>query len=379
MVSDVIVVGLGTMGSATAHQLATRGLRVLGFDSHQPPHGHGSHAGGSRIIRLAYLEGAAYVPLLRRAYELWRELEAASAQRLLTTTGGLMLGRPDSAAVAGAVASAQEHRLVYQVLDATEVRREFPAFTPRDDEVACYEEVAGFLRPEAVVTAQLRLAERAGAALRYGTPVVGWSASGNGVTVRTADGEHHAGTLVICPGGFASRLLGDLGVPFEVERQVQHWWWPSGDPDQLKVGNCPVWIWERPGGPATYGFPLHEGSGGVKTAFHHGGAAIEPEASAAPATEDEAAAMRGWLTDALPGVAGEWLRGVPCRYTNTPDSHFVVGCHPAQSRVAVAGGFSGHGFKFASVVGEILADLATAGTTSHDITLFDPTRFSRRE
>lgn len=376
---DAIVVGLGAMGSATVHRLAAHGVRVLGFDSHRPPHGHGSHAGGSRIIRLAYFEGAAYVPLLRRAYELWRELETASGQRLLTDTGGMMIGRPDSATVSGALASAREHGLAHQLLDAAQVRREFRAFALRDDEVACYEEVAGFLHPEAVILAQLRLAEQAGATLRYDTPVIGWSESRDGVTVRTATGEYHADRLVICPGGFAPRLLADLGVPFLVERQVQHWWQPSDDPEALRVGNCPVWIWERAGGPAAYGFPVRDDVDGAKTAFHHGGTVIAPEAAAAPATAEDIAAMRAWLAHALPTVPGQWLRGVSCRYTNTPDSHFVVGLHPAHKRVVVAAGFSGHGFKFASVVGEILTELATVGATRHDIGLFDPTRFTRKE
>lgn len=226
---DVIVVGLGSMGSAAAQQLAERGVRVLGLDRFVPPHGRGAHAGGSRIIRMAYAEGADYVPLLRRAYQLWSVLEEKTGQALRTSTGGLMIGSAEGTIVGGALASARAHGLAYELLDVAEVRRRFPAFTPAETDAALYEEVAGLVRPEAAIAAQLRLARRAGADLRYGVAVHGWRAvTGGGVAVATAAGDLHAERLVIAPGAWAPGLLADIRVPLRVERRVQHYWQPPG-------------------------------------------------------------------------------------------------------------------------------------------------------
>jgi sarcosine oxidase len=387
---EVIVVGLGSMGAATAYQLASRGVRVLGLDEFTPPHPAGAHTGGSRIIRLAYAEGADYVPLLRRSYQLWGEVERADGDDLLTRTGGLMLGHADSSTVAGALASARVHGLDHELLDAAEIRRRFPAFAPGDDEVGVYEEAAGILRPEAAVTAFLRLAADAGADLRYGTRVTGWRADASGISVRTPDGELTADRLVLCPGAGAPGLLGDLGVPFEVQRRVQHYWAAPGA--EFAVGRCPVWIWESEPGVTAYGMPALDrttatdgtptpAAGGnapvAKTAFHSAVGPATSEADLGPTTAEERRRMMAWLAPRLPGLAAvDWLAGQPCRYTLTPDEHFVLGRHPGHANVSVAAGFSGHGFKFVPVVGEILADLAQTGATPHRIDLFAPDRFA---
>lgn len=372
---DVIVVGLGSMGAATAYHLAARGVRVLGLDRFTPPHGRGAHAGGSRIIRMAYAEGAGYVPLLRRAYKLWRDLEAAAGTRLLTPTGGLMLGAPDSQTVAGALASAKAHGLGHEMLDAGQVRRRFPQFTPAEGEVALYEEVAGLVRPEHAIETHLRLASRAGAHLRYGVPVIGWEATRDGVAVKTADGRCEADRLVLCPGAWAPELLADLAVPLLVQRRVQHYWRAPGE--QYEPDRFPVWIWEYASGRAAYGLPTVDDAG-AKAALHHGDEPADPHIGAGEATPDEVRAMREWLGPRLPGLAhADWLGGKPCLYTLTPDEHFVLGRHPRHDNVSVAAGFSGHGFKFAPVVGEILADLALGGATEHPIALFAPQRFTR--
>ncbi|HET6215046.1 MAG TPA: N-methyl-L-tryptophan oxidase [Micromonosporaceae bacterium] len=379
---DVIVLGLGTMGAATAYQLAARGARVLGLDRFVPPHARGAHAGGSRIIRMAYAEGADYVPLVRRAYELWRSVQEAAEVSLLTTTGGLNLGRPTGALVAGALASARAYGLAHEVLDAAEVRRRFPAFTPDESDVALYEEVAGLVRPELAIAAQLRLAERAGADLRYGVPVAGWQATADAVSVQTPDGPVSAGRLVICPGAWAPELLADLGVPMVVQRRVQHYWQPQGE--EYAVGRFPVWMWEDAAGVTAYGLPAPDSDDpndavrhGVKGAFHVADDPADPNAGAGEATPAEVATIRAWLANRLPGIANSaWLGGKPCLYTLTPDEHFVLGRHPRYGNVSVAAGFSGHGFKFAPVVGEILADLALRGDTAHPIDLFNPSRFA---
>ncbi len=373
MAADVLIIGLGSMGSAAAYHLASRGARVIGLERFTPPHDQGSHAGGSRIIRQAYFEGAEYVPLVRRAYELWREIEQATGTSLMTITGGLMIGRPQARTVAGSLASARQHGLAHEVLDADELRRRYPVFAPHDEDIAVYEAVAGVVRPEDAVAAQLTLAARAGADLRYGVRVNGWSADRDGVRVETDAGTLSADRLVICPGAWAPAVLADLGVPFVVERQLQHWWQPSGDPGRFGTGELPIWIWESTDGVQGYGFPANDQ--GVKTAFFRAGGPTSADSVDRVIHDDEVAAMHDWLAARVPDLPDRWLAGKSCLYTNSPDEHFVIGRHPDHERVAVACGFSGHGFKFSPVVGEILADLALAGRTEHPIDLFDPARF----
>jgi sarcosine oxidase len=372
---DVIVVGLGTMGAAAVHELAGRGVRVLGLDRFAPPHDRGAHAGGSRIIRMAYMEGPAYVPLVRDAFRLWRELEAATGTTLLAPTGGLMLGRAESFAVAGALATAQAQNLPHELLDAAQVRRRFPAFAPEDADVGLYEEVAGLIRPEAAITALLERARVRGAHLRTGVTVNGWDADGAGVRVDTDGGSIQADRVVLAPGAWAPQLC-RLEITFRVQRRVQHYWRPT-DPTLFEPERLPAWIWSYGPAEAAYGLPAVDGV--VKAAMHHGSETADPDGGLAPARADEVEAMRRWLELHIPSLAaGGWLAAKPCLYTLTPDEHFVLGRHPEHPSVAVACGFSGHGFKFAPVVGEILADLVLEGRTRQEISLFDPTRFATR-
>ena len=371
MRADVIVVGLGSMGSAAAYALASRGLRVVGLDRFTPPHDRGAHAGGSRIIRMAYMEGAEYVPLVARSYELWRELEAITGESLLTDTGGLMMGLASSDAVAGALATARAHALPHELLGADEIRRRFPAFTPGDDEVGLFEATAGLIRPERAITTNVRLARAQGADLRTGVAVEDWHADDSGVIVTTADGVLEADRLVLAPGAWAPGLT-RLPVSLRVERRVQHYWRASR-PELFSVGRLPVWIWEYGPNRAAYGLP--EVDGGVKAALHHGQEPADPAVGAAPVRTQEIAAMRTWLASHLPSLAeGAWVGSKPCLYTLTPDEHFVLGPHPSYPNVSVACGFSGHGFKFTPVVAEILADLVTNGATTYPIDLFHPHR-----
>ncbi len=376
---DVIVVGLGGMGSAAACRLAGRGLRVLGLDRHRPVHDQGSSHGGSRITRQAYFEDPAYVPLLLRAAELWPEIEAASGRTIVHWTGGVMVGRADSRTVAGSLRSAQEWDLPHELLDAAAIRRRFPTMTPEPDEVALYERGAGLVIPEESVAAHLALAARAGAELRHEEPVTSWRAeAGRGVRVITGHATYTAGQLVICPGAWAPDLLAGLGVPFGIERQVQFWFAPAGGVDPFRAGRHPVYIWEAGGGRQFYGFPsFGDPAEGVKVAFFRGGAACTPETIDRTVHADEVEAMRSFIAPRMPDLPGTFLRAVTCMYTNTPDEHFVIARHPAHEQVVVACGFSGHGFKFVPVVGEIVADLVADGATAHPIGLFDPGRLAR--
>lgn len=368
---EAIVVGLGSMGASAAYHLARRGVRVLGLDRFDPPHERGAHSGGSRILRMAYMEGAEYVPLVRHSYEQWRALEAESGRSLLLTTGGLMLGRPDAVAVAGALASAREHGLTHELLGPAQIRKKYPAFTPAADEVALFEADAGMLLPDRAIAAYLRLAQGHGADLRTEVAVLDWQAGESGVEVETAAGTFSADRLVLTPGAWAPELT-RLDVPMRVQRRIQHYWEPA-DRRPFARGRFPVWIWEYEKGLAAYGLPAMEGL--VKAALHHGTEAVDPDRGAEPARDEEVTAMRKWLSTHLPGLAdAEEAESAPCLYTLTPDEHFVVGIHPKHPQASVACGFSGHGFKFVPVVGEILADLAQHGSTRHAISLFDPAR-----
>jgi monomeric sarcosine oxidase len=373
---DVIVAGLGGMGSAAAAHLAARGQRVLGLERFGPAHDRGSSHGGSRIVRQSYFEDPAYVPLLVRAYELWNRLARDSGSDVLTLTGGIYLGRPDSGVVAGSLRAAREWNLPHEVLEAADIRRRFPTLAPGDGEVGLYEDAAGFARPEATVAAHLSLAGKAGAELRFGEPVLDWAATPDGgVRVSTRAGTYEAGRLVLCPGAWAPEVLADLGLPLVVERQVMYWFQPDGGVAPYTPDRHPIYIHEDAAGMQVYGFPAIDGpDGGAKVAFFRRGGPTTADALDREVHPQEVAVIAGHLRSVLPTLPGRFLHGTPCMYTTTPDEHFVIAVHPGHAQVSVACGFSGHGFKFVPVVGEILADLATEGTTRHPIGLFDPGR-----
>ena len=356
MTYDVAVVGLGGVGSATAAALARRGRRVLGLDLHRPVHDQGASHGETRIVRKAYFEGAGYVPLLHRAYELWDELG------LLTRTGGLFLGAHHSRVLAGSVATAQQWDLPHEVLDAAQVHRRFPAFTPDADTVALLEADAGVVSPEEAVAAQLERAARAGADLHHEEPVTNWQVTASGVRVSTPRATYEAGSVVVAPGRWATELLPDLPVQLHVEGRTMHWFHPTAE--RFSPDRFPVWIWERPDGTTGYGAP--DMGSGVKAAVHH--------SSSRPADSWTHADVAELLRPLLPDLGGTVARSAPCTYTLTPDQHAVVGRHPQHDRVLVACGFSGHGFKLTPVLGEARADLAIDGSTSYDLTLLDPRR-----
>jgi sarcosine oxidase len=377
---DVIVLGLGGMGSAAAYHLAARGQRVLGLEQFSPPHDRGSSHGRTRVIRQAYFEHPAYVPLLLRAYELWRDLEQVTGQHLLVLPGGLMMGSPNSEVVSGSITSARQHGLPHEVLDVTDIRRRFPQFRIRDDTVGVFEAAAGLVFCERAVSAHLDAASRAGAVLQFNEPVLGWhaTADGSGVTVTTARGRYSATQLVITPGPWAPQLLSDLGIPLLVERQVLFWFQPPGGVDAFTPNRFPIYIWQRDDGATPYGFPSLDGpAGGVKIAFYRKAVSepCTPESVDRRIRDDDIAEMRAVLRDFLPAVDGELVQAATCLYTLTPDLNFIIGPHPRHAQVKVAAGFSGHGFKFCSVVGEILSNLVVTGRAGHDIRLFDPLRF----
>jgi sarcosine oxidase len=376
---DVIVLGLGAMGSAAAYHLAARGKRVLGLERFDVAHDLGSSHGDSRIIRQAYHEHPSYVPLALRAYELWERLEQDSRKSILRKTGGLMIGPPGSPVVEGAIHSATLHNLTFESLTAKELKRRFPALHPRTDETAMYEPLAGFLRPEVAIRAHLQLAAQAGAELHFQEQVAAWSAraSGEGVTVTTTAGRYQAARLVVAPGAWAPDVLSELQLDFDVRRHVMCWFTPPGDLAAFQPDNFPIYIWDVDGRNCFYGFPVTDGlDGGAKAAMHSGGQQCTAESVNRDVSAADIEEVRGYLKRFIPGLAGECRRTATCLYTLTKDEHFIVSRHPRHAQVSVAAGFSGHGFKFSCVIGEILADLAIEGKTNLSIDFLSPGRLA---
>ena len=371
--ADVLIIGLGAMGSAAAYHLARSGQRVLGLEQFTEAHDRGSSHGRSRIIREAYFEHPDYVPLLRRAYDLWETLQREGGPRLLLPTGGVMIGPEPGVLVQGALTSARRHALAHELLDDRALRQRYPAFAVAEDTVAVWEPRAGVLFPELGILAHLREATRSGAVLQFEEQVVSWEAHEGGVEVRTDKATYAAGHLIITAGPWAAAVLADLGLPLRVERNVMYWFRPD-DPHAFQPGRFPIYIYEYQPDAFIYGFPQVEPDG-VKVAHHHSGEFGTPETIRRDITPDEIERMRGILTRTVPGLNGELVHAVTCMYTNTPDGHFIIDRHPHHDRVTLACGFSGHGFKFAPVVGEILAELAIHGHTRHPIALFRLGRF----
>jgi sarcosine oxidase len=365
---DVAIAGLGAMGGAAACHLARRGRRVIGFDRFAPPHDLGSSHGETRIIRVAYFEDPRYVPLVLRSWELWQELERDAGEPLLERTGGLMIGAPDGVLVRGALASAETHALEHRVLDSATLAREFPAHRPSDGDVAVWEPLAGVLTPEAGVGAHLEAARAAGATLHVNEPVESWEPDGEGVSVRTARGEYRAAQLVLAAGAWLGRLLPGLAPSLRVTRQPLFWFEPNSDAQAYDAVGFPIFIREHQRGRFIYGFPLRNGK--LKFAIHLEGEVCDPDTVRRTVDPSEVEALRAILDRCLPGAAGPCVRTSVCLYTTTPDEHFRVARHPGHPAVLVASCCSGHGFKFAPAIGEILADLVTGRHPRVDLGLF---------
>lgn len=371
---DVIVLGLGGMGSAAAFELARRGRRVLGLEQFALGHDRGSSHGQTRVIRMAYYEHPDYVPLLRRAYDLWYDLEQRSGQRLFTECGVLNLGPPTGEVVPGVLQAAAEHALPVERLTAATLRRRFPMFRFSEEYEGVLEPQAGFLYVEDCVHAHAAAARRLGADLREEEPALAWQARGRGVEVQTAWQTYAADRLIVTAGPWASRVLADLGLPLTVLRKPVFWLGTAAD-RQFARDRFPIYLAETPRG-FYYGFPVLDALG-QKTARHDGGDAIaDPALVDRTANATDEADCRKFLHHHLPQVSGPVRQAKVCLYTVTPDRHFILDVHPRHPQVALAAGFSGHGFKFTPVVAEILADLSDRGRTELPIGRFRLQRFA---
>jgi sarcosine oxidase len=370
---DVIVLGVGGMGSAAACELARRGRRVLALEQFALGHDRGSSHGHTRIIRKAYYEHPDYVPLVCRAFERWYDLEQRQGVHLLSECPCLSIGRSDSPMLAGVRASAERHRLPVEELSAAELRRRFPPFRFGEDYVGVLERSAGFLYVEDCVQAQIREAVRLGATIRDNEPVVSWQANEREVIVQTTTERYTAARLLITAGPWAGQLLAQHGTFLRVMRQVVQWF-GTRDDRLFRRDVFPLYIADTSRG-YFYGFPVLNANG-AKVAQHYGAPEemYPSEIERIIKPEDERT-IRAFLHEHLPLIDGPCRRASVCIYTLTPDRHFVIDLHPDYANVALAAGFSGHGFKFAPVVGEILADLADNGRTELPIGMFSIKRF----
>ncbi|HKW59966.1 MAG TPA: N-methyl-L-tryptophan oxidase [Candidatus Dormibacteraeota bacterium] len=354
----VAVVGGGVMGAATAWRIAKRGVEVVVFDRHSPPHPYGSSHGESRIIRSAYFEGSWYVPLLRETFALWRELEGISGKRILTMTGALMIGDGSSEVVAGAEASAREHGLEAEVLDSEALRGRFPGHLARDGDVAVLDRQAGVLDPEAAVSAMLGLAPR----------VV------RDTEVRSiSELRSQFDAVVVAAGPWTPELVG--WIPLRVERQVHGWFSIARDADWFGPDRFPAFVRETRERGFMYGIPSLDGRT-IKVGRHHEGEFTTPQAIRRRVDERDLDPLRLLTATYLRGVSGHVTRTLTCMYTNTPDNHFVIDFSPDDRRVVVISACSGHGFKFGPIIGDIAADLVVDGGTRRDISQFSASRFA---
>ncbi|WP_137289300.1 N-methyl-L-tryptophan oxidase [Natronorubrum halophilum] len=371
---DAIVVGVGGMGSAAVAHLADRGADVLGLERYDVPHGYGSSHGSTRIFRLAYYEGSAYVPLLRRADELWRDLEVDHDRKLLYRTGSIDAGPADDPLVERSRESCAEHDLEYERLSSAELSERYPGYDLPEGYEAIYQPDGGFLVPEQCIVAHVDRAHRAGATIRARERVVDWRPTADGgVRVETDYDAYEADRLVIAAGAWAARFVDALEGIAVPERQVLAWLQPRV-PEHFEPDRFPVWNLQVPEG-RYYGFPVHDVPGFKFGRYHHREETVDPDAFEREPTQADERLLREFAEGYFPEGAGPTMGLQTCLFTNTPDGHFVLDTLPDHPQVTVAAGFSGHGFKFASVIGEITADLALEGETTHPIERFSIDRF----
>ncbi|WP_077919792.1 N-methyl-L-tryptophan oxidase [Spirosoma sp. 209] len=386
MIFDAIVVGLGAMGSAALYQLSAHTPRVLGFDQFSPPHTMGSTHGDTRITRQAIGEGAHFVPLALRSYAIWRDLEQRTGHQLLTSTGGLFVGQPNSTVAMHhkpgwldtTIRAAEQFGIPHQVLDTKSLRQQFPQFRYRPGDIGYFEEEAGFLRPERCVTAQLEQARQQGATVRTQERLLGFTATDGGIRVQTDQGVYHGRKLILTTGSWITESLRQ--TPYRelltVNRQVLYWFGIEGDYTRYTPDALPVFILNERN---VYGFPAVGGpEGGIKLATETYEHATSPHTVDRTVSESETRQMyEQYVAPNFVGIGPRCVKSVVCLYTMTPDGDFIIDQHPEHRDVLLASACSGHGFKHSAAVGQVLAELALEGRTGFNISPFQLSRFDR--
>ena len=356
------------MGSATAYEFAKRGRRVLALDQFDVPNALGAYVGVTRIIRLAYSEHSKYVPLLRRSYELWRDLESVANEPLLFITGGIDAGEERSDTIKGSLQSCREHALAHEVMSASDVSRRFPGYRLPRQMIAVYQPDGGFLMSERCVVAHVNAALSHGAEVHARECVRGWDATPGHVVVTTDRGRYETGTLVLTAGPWTPKTVTRLAPLVVAERQVLLWTQPR-KPEHFQPASFPIFNMETPEG-RFYGFPVHHVPGFKIGKYHHRHESVEADSVDRDCHPEDEALLREGIRRYFPDADGPTLAMKVCLFANTADGHFVIDHHPDAKNVIVAAGFSGHGFKFCGVVGEIAVDLAIEGSTRWDVELF---------
>ncbi|MFJ8511836.1 N-methyl-L-tryptophan oxidase [Lysinibacillus xylanilyticus] len=371
MIYDVIVIGAGSMGMATGYNLAKAGKNVLMLDAFNPPHEEGSHHGETRIIRFAYGEGASYVPFVKRAGELWKELEALTNEALFLQTGVMNVGEETHTFIQNVKKSARLYDLTLEQYSAAEAMEKWPGLSLPENFVACFEPTAGVLRVEACIRAYKKLALEAGATLHTNEKVRNIKA-GEIVSVQTANNIYEAKHLVVTAGAWATELLQTVDITIPVTPTRKTFAWFEADEHLYHEDIFPAYCFEF-ADSAYYGFPSIDGVG-LKLGRHDGGDGINPNDPLRPFDEQDALDLRNFINRFMP-QHGALKFGKPCKYSMTPDEDFIIDLLPEHQNIVIAAGFSGHGFKFSSAVGEVLADLTLNGKSKQDLSLFKLSRF----
>ena len=364
---DIIVIGLGAMGSSALYQLSQKNLNVLGIDQYNPPHNNGSSVGESRIIREAYFEHPLYVPLVKRSYDLWYKLQEKSKENIIIETGGLMLGNLSSETVSGAELSAKTYNLEYDKFNYKQIKKLYNQFQPENETYAVYEKRAGVLFPEKCIEVYLTEAQKNNVKVIFDTKVLSWLQKENYISVLTHDKEYRSKKIIISAGAWIQELS-NIEIPVKVSREILFWF----KDDQNIFKNSPIYIWEYEKDKIFYGFP--DLGSGVKVAFHHSYDFTNPDQLNRNVSDHEMQKISEVIKKYM-NLSGEIIKSQVCMYTNTPDHHFIIDFHPENNNVIIASPCSGHGFKFSSVIGEILADMCLNIDVSNDI---EPFKINRR-
>ncbi len=371
---DVIVLGLGANGSSALYHLSQTGYKVAGIDRFTPPHTHGSSHGESRIIRQAYHEHPMYVPLVKTAYQLWYELEKEWDKKLFLQTGGIMLGDENAGVVKGAKRSAETHNIAYEYLESEDINQRFPALKTMKETVGVLEKEAGILFPEECIKANLQLSANNGALLLFDEKVISIQPHYNGVEIITDKNKYQTRKLILSAGAWLNQLMPDLHLPLTIERQVLYWFTNTDILLQphLLPNALPIYIWEYGQNQTFYGFP--DLGNGIKAAPHHAGRMINPDLLSQEVSGEEIENMSG-IVNKFINIKPRFSHSSVCMYTNTPDEHFIIDFHPQHHNIIIGSPCSGHGFKFSSLTGKILADMAMEKEVPFDLKPFAIARF----